>query len=50
MVPALTSGNYDATISGSNFAAFEIKAEVAVGGVTTVDAQLNVGQSCTVVK
>jgi hypothetical protein len=49
-IPALTPGNYDVTISSSNFATFKTKAEVAVGGVTTVDAQLNVGQSSTVVE
>ena len=49
-IPALTPGNYEVTISSSNFATFQTKAEVGVGGVTTVDAQLNVGQSSTVVE
>ena len=49
-IPGLTPANYEVTISSPNFATFKAKVEVAVGGITTVDAQLTVGQGSTVVE
>ena len=49
-IPSLLPGNYNVTISNQNFSTFKTNAEVTVGGVTTVDAQLQVGISSTVVE
>jgi Carboxypeptidase regulatory-like domain/TonB dependent receptor len=49
-IPSLAPGNYNVTISNENFSTFKTTAEVTVGGVTTVDAQLKVGSSSTVVE
>lgn len=49
-IPALTPGHYRLTISSADFATFRADVEVAVGGVTTVDAELKIGTSSTVVE
>jgi hypothetical protein len=49
-IPGLTPGHYDVTISNENFQTFKTTAEVPVGGVITVDAQLTLGSSSTVVE
>lgn len=42
-VPALPPGNYEVAVSKSGFKNYKTKIEVAVGGHTTVDAELAVG-------
>ena len=49
-IPALTPGNYQLTIASANFQTYRTTVEVTVGGVSTVDAKLQVGQSSTVVE
>ena len=49
-IPGLTPGNYNVTISSANFQTFKTTTEVPVGGVVSVDAQLSVGSSSTVVE
>jgi len=49
-VPALTPGQYQVTISNDNFATYRTTTEVTVGGVSTVDAKLTVGQSSAVIE
>jgi outer membrane receptor protein involved in Fe transport len=48
-IPGLNPGTYEVTVTSSGFAAFKARAEVTVGGHTTVDAQLAIsGQATTV--
>jgi hypothetical protein len=47
---SLTPGTYEVTVSKSGFKTFKTTGEVAVGGNTTIDAQLAVGSSDTVVE
>jgi Carboxypeptidase regulatory-like domain len=49
-IPGLPPGAYDLTIASSNFQTFKARTEVTVGGLTTVDAQMTVGSSSTVVE
>jgi len=49
-IPGLEPAKYDLTISVSGFKTFKTTVEVAVGGTTTIDAQLEIGQSSTVVE
>jgi hypothetical protein len=49
-IPALTPGNYQVTISIAKFESYRTSTEVTVGSVSTVDAQLTVGQSSAVVE
>ena len=49
-IPGLIPGFYQITITSGNFAAFQIRTEVTVGGATTVDAQLTVGSQSTTVE
>ncbi len=49
-VPGLTPEKYEVTISNKGFQTFKSLVEVTVGGITTVDAQLSIGQSSTVVE
>ncbi|MGA9393103.1 MAG: TonB-dependent receptor, partial [Candidatus Sulfotelmatobacter sp.] len=49
-IPGLTPGKYEVTISNKGFQTFKSVVEVTVGGITTVDAQLSIGQSSTVVE
>jgi len=46
----LTAGPYEVTITSKNFATYKTRAEVTVGGITNVDAQLSLGTSTTVVE
>ncbi len=48
-LPGLNPGAYEVTVTSSGFSVFKARAEVSVGGRTTVDAQLTVsGQATTV--
>jgi hypothetical protein len=49
-IPGLEPTKYEVTISSPNFQTFKSTVEVTVGGTVTVDAQLAVGQSSTVVE
>lgn len=49
-IPGLSPATYEVTIASANFATFRAKVEVVVGGITTVDAQLAIGHSSTVVE
>ncbi|MGA7686432.1 MAG: TonB-dependent receptor [Terriglobales bacterium] len=49
-VPALPPGNYEVTVSKSGFKTYKTKIEVAVGGHSTVDADLAIGSGNTVVE
>jgi hypothetical protein len=49
-IPGLTPEKYEVTITSPNFQTFKSVVEVTVGGTTTVDAQLAVGQSSTIVE
>jgi Carboxypeptidase regulatory-like domain/TonB dependent receptor len=49
-IPGLAPGFYNITISSGNFAPFQTRTEVTVGGAVTVDAQLTVGTSTTTVE
>lgn len=49
-VPGLSPGTYEITISRTGFAEFKGRAEVAVGGHTTVDAQLAVSAQVVTVE
>ncbi len=49
-IPSLTPGNYQVTISLAKFQTYRTSAEVTVGSVSTVDAQLTVGQSSAVIE
>lgn len=46
----LVPGLYEVTISSGSFAPYKTRAEVTVGGVTTLDAQLSPGGTSTVVE
>ena len=48
-IPGLNVGTYEVTVKSPNFETFETQAEVTVGTITTVNAQLNVGKSTVVV-
>lgn len=50
LLPALTPGRYEVTVTASTFQTYKTTAEVTVGGVTTLDPKLTVGQSSTVVE
>lgn len=50
LIPALTPGIYQVTVTAPNFKSFRTTAEVTVGGSATMDAQLQVGESSTVVE
>ena len=49
-IPGLTPGSYEVIVTSQNFQTFKSRVEVTVGGVSTVDAQLTVGASSTVVE
>jgi outer membrane receptor protein involved in Fe transport len=49
ILPGLTPGTYEITVNSTGFVSFKARAEVTVGGHTSVDAQLSVsGQTTTV--
>ncbi len=49
-VTGLSPGTYEIDVTSGNFAPYKTNAEVTVGGVATVDAQLNTGQATTTVE
>jgi len=49
-VAGLNPGTYEVTVTSTGFAAFKARAEVSVGGRTTVDAQLTVSGQVTTVE
>jgi len=49
-VPALPPGNYQVSVSKAGFKTYQTKIEVAVGGHSTVDADLSIGSGNTVVE
>lgn len=49
-IPGLAPGKYKVRVASANFSTFEQVVEVTVGGKLTVDAQLAVGQSSTIVE
>src|SRR5438477_758957 len=49
-IPGLTPGTYDVTVTSSGFATYQTRAEVAVGGTSTVDAQLSLSKESTTVE
>src|SRR6267143_1039264 len=49
-MPGLNPGMYEITVTSTGFAAFKARAEVSVGGRTTVDAQLAVSGQVTTVE
>lgn len=49
-IPALTPGNYQVTVSSSSFKTFRTTVEVTVGGSSTMNAQLQVGETSAVVE
>src|SRR5271165_4905204 len=50
LIPALTPGNYQVTISIEKFQTYRTTTEVTVGSASTVDAQLKIGQSSAVIE
>jgi outer membrane receptor protein involved in Fe transport len=49
IIPGLSPGTYEVTVTSSGFAAYKARVDVSVGGRTTVDAQLSIsGQATTV--
>jgi len=49
-IPGLQPGMYDVSVSNSGFSPYKTRAEVTVGGSTTVDAQLTVGNQAVTVE
>jgi outer membrane receptor protein involved in Fe transport len=49
-IPGLNPGIYEVTVTTTGFAAFKARAELSVGGRTTVDAQLAVSGQVTTVE
>jgi outer membrane receptor protein involved in Fe transport len=49
-LPGLSPGNYEISVHSSGFSAFKAHAELAVGGHTTLDAQLSVSAQTTTVE
>src|SRR5215472_18038144 len=49
-LPGLAPGVYEITITSTGFASFKARAELTVGGQTSVDAQLSVGGQATTVE
>ncbi len=49
-IPGLNPGMYEITVTSTGFAAFKARAELSVGGRTTVDAQLAVSGQVTTVE
>ncbi|HEV3482372.1 MAG TPA: TonB-dependent receptor [Candidatus Acidoferrales bacterium] len=50
VMPGLAPGLYDVTVTSQSFAPFTSRVEVTVGGKVTLDAQLEVGKTTTVVE
>jgi outer membrane receptor protein involved in Fe transport len=49
-LPGLAPGNYEITVNSTGFAAFKARAELAVGGHTSLDVQLSVSGQITTVE
>ncbi len=49
-IPGLPPANYQVTITNEKFQTYRTTTEVTVGGVSTVDVQLTVGQSSAVIE
>jgi hypothetical protein len=49
-VSSLTPGQYEVTIRSEKFESYRTTAEVTVGGIVNVDAQMTVGQSSAVIE
>src|SRR5947207_4972026 len=49
-ITGLPPGTYEVDVTSGNFAPYKTNAEVTVGGVATVDAQLSTGQATTTVE
>ena len=50
LIPALTPGIYEVRVTNKGFKTFRTSVEVTVGGSATLDAQLEIGESTTVVE
>src|ERR1700723_3102616 len=50
LIPAVTPGRYQVDVTNEKFQTYRTTVEVTVGGVSTVDAQLTLGQSSAVVE
>src|SRR6202789_4285879 len=50
LVPALTPGIYEVRVTNKGFKTFQTSVEVTVGGSATLDVQLEIGASTTVVE
>lgn len=50
IIPGLSPGTYEVTVTNSGFAPFKARVEASVGGRTTVDAQLSVSGQVTTVE
>ncbi|MFZ0686850.1 MAG: TonB-dependent receptor [Terriglobales bacterium] len=50
LIPGITPGHYQVDITSEKFQTYRTSVEVTVGSVSTVDAQLTVGQSSAVVE
>ena len=49
-ITGLAPGTYEIDVTSGNFAPYKTNAEITVGGVATVDAQLSTGQASTTVE
>jgi Carboxypeptidase regulatory-like domain len=49
-IPGLTPGSYDVIVTSSGFASYQTRTEVAVGGTSTMDAQLSLTKESTTVE
>ena len=50
IIPGLSPGTYEVTVTSSGFAPFKVRVEASVGGRTTVDAQLTISGQVTTVE
>jgi len=50
IIPGLSPGTYEVTVTSTGFAPFKARVEASVGGHTTVDAQLSVSGQVTTVE
>jgi len=50
IIPGLSPGTYEVTVTSSGFAPFKARVEASVGGRTTVDAQLSISGQVTTVE
>jgi hypothetical protein len=50
LIPGITPGHYQVDITSEKFQTFRTSVEVTVGNISTIDAQLTVGQSSAVIE